>query len=383
MIPKTVVEHDTSGLEMVLNALDELTEERFVEGVIARRYDEDDVKKMTEMVKIYQGRVNIESIALTRFSNRFIRQFATNNNNCFKTSELLFKKIRSTLAGLKKVFHKTTPIDRRTLPEGTEVPSVFDKSSLVNKEFTPDLYGLDSYPSYVYDFYKSIETLFASSASMLALCQMMIVQEEETRKDVVLLRQIYQESCDELTSTVKMASKFQLSNQELPENELDELKRRTGSDEEKFLKLAYHSYNKEVLTQYLIIKMIRQARNQGLTDLEAFFWHKNTNKGLLVRKVIENFDLVIDVEGNGGKLSPRAIVEFLKWCGVNEALEKQLYKNHFLPHYLAKGKLKPIAWTTISGLRKDIKDDKISDSKLARIFAARLTNILTPEELAA
>ena len=383
MIPSTIVEHDTSGLEMVLNALDELTEERFVEGVLARRYDKDDVRKMTEMVKIYQGRVNIESIALTRFSNRFIRQFATNNNKCFKTSEVLFKKIRSTLASLKEVFHKTTPIDRRTLPEGAEVPSVFEKSSLVNKEFTPDLYGLDSYPSYVYDFYKSIETLFASSASMLALCEMMIVQEEETRNDAVLLRQIYYESCDELTSTVRIASKFQLSNQELPENELDELKRRTGSDEEEFLKLAYHSYNKEVLTQYLIIKMIRQARNQGLTDQEAFFWHKNTTKGLLVRKVIDNFDSVQNLEGQKGKLSPQAIVEFLKWCGVNEALEKQLYKNHFLPRYQAKGKLKPIGWTSISGVRKDLKDMGATDQKLARDFAARLTDILTPEELAA
>lgn len=383
MIIKTAVEHDTSGLEMVLSALDELSEERFIEGIIVRHYDEDDVRMMTEMVRTYQGRVNIESISLTRFSRTFIREFATNNNECYKTAEVFFGKIRSTVAGLKKVFHKTTPIDRRTLPEGADAPSVFEKSSLVNKEFTPDMYGLESYPSYVKEFYDALETLFASAANTLALCQFMIMEEEETRNDVVQLRQIFKESCEEFSSTVKMASKFQTAAQELPENKMDDLKQETGANDDIFLKKAYHMYDKDTLCGYIMINTIRQARNNGLTPLESFFWSKNTHKALVVRKVIDNFDLVHGVEGQKGKLSPHVVLEFLKWCDVQECMEKRLFQELFLPKYQATGKLKALGWSRISDIRKERKECGDTDEKMASDFVARLVDILSPEELAA
>lgn len=384
MIPKTVVEHDTSGLEKVIDAMEKLDKERFVEGIRCRHRNMYEVEQMTEMVEIYQRRINIEARALARFSENFIRQFATDNNKCFSTAEKLFTKLRSTIAGLKKVFSKMTQTDRRQLPQGVDTPSVYDKSALSTKEFTPDLYGIDSYPESVTKLYYAIETMFSTSSVMLALCHEMIVKEEETRKDVILLRQIYKESCEELLGAVRVVSSFVVISEELPENELEELRKKEGSeDSESFLQKGYHACNKEVLTQYLVIKTIRQARNEGLTDKEAFFWRTNTKKVLSVRKVIENFDLVEEVEGHGGKISPRVVVEFLKWCGVDESLEKSLYKDLFLPQFSAKGKHKPIGWSTVSGMRKDLKSYGDTDDKLARDFAARLSNILTPEEIAA
>lgn len=384
MIPKTVVEHDTSGLEMVIDAMEKLDEERFIEGIRCRHRDTYEIKQMTEMVEIYQRRVNIEARSLSKFSENFIRQFATDNNKCFNTAEKLFSKLKSTIAGLKKIFSKMTKTERRQLPQGVDTPSVFDKSALSTKEFMPDLYGLDSYPESVSKLYYAIDTIFSTSTVMLALCHEMIEKEEETRKDVVQLRQIYKESCEELLRAVKAVSAFVVTTGELPENELEELRKKAGSeDNEGFLQKGYHSYSKDVLTKYLVIRTIKKARNEGLTDQEAFFWRKDTKKALLVRKVIENFDSVEEVEGNGGKISPRAVVEFLKWCGVNESLEKKLYLNYFMPRYNVKGKHKPIGWTTVSAMRKDLKDDCIPNAKLARQFTDRLSNILSPEEIAA
>ena len=144
MIPKTIVEHDKSGLEMVLDAMDELLEEKFIEGIKSKHHNTYEIAQTTEMVQIYQHRVNIEAKALTRFSERFIRSYATDNNKCFNTAEILFKKIRSTIASLKKVFYKTTPVDYTQLPKGVESPSVFEKSPLGNGNYIPDLYGLES-----------------------------------------------------------------------------------------------------------------------------------------------------------------------------------------------------------------------------------------------
>jgi len=381
MVPNTIVEHDKSGLEMVIDAMDKLVEERFIEGIRSKHRTLYEIAQTTEMVEMYQRRVNIEARALTRFSENFIRQFATDNNKCFDTAERLFRKIRSTIAGLKQIFHKMTPIDRNRLPEEVEVPSVFDKSPLGHGDYTADAFGLESFPQEVQDLYHALDTLFSTSATMLALCHLMIEEEERTRNDIVQLRQIYRTSCEELLGAVRAASVFVAPVQELPHNELEERRKRAGSeDSEKFLKEGYHTVDKGVMTQYLIIRTIREARNEGLTEKEAYFWRKDHDKALRVRRAIEQFDQLSDVEGQRGSLSSHVVVEFLKWCGVPESQEKMLYKEYFVPNYTPKGKYKPLAWTTVSDVRKQHRDVGGSDEELARSFEQRLSNILEQKD---
>ena len=73
MIPNTIVEKDTSGLEMVLEALKNLLEERFIEGIRSKRRSLYEIGQMAELVQMYQHRVNIEAKAVSKFSENFIR----------------------------------------------------------------------------------------------------------------------------------------------------------------------------------------------------------------------------------------------------------------------------------------------------------------------
>lgn len=381
MIPKTIVEHDKSGLEMVLEALEELLQERFVEGIKNKHRTLYEIEQTTEMVLMYQHRVNIEAKSVVKFSENFIRQFATDNNQCFSTAQILFGKIRSTLAGLKQVFYKTTATDRRQLPEGVEPPLVYDKSPLGHGDYTPDMFGLESFPQPVQDLYHALDTLFSTSSTILALCHLMIEEEEETRNDIIRLRQIYRESCDELLNAVKAATVFISSAQELPANELEERRKKAGSDDDvSFLKNAYHRHDKKELTQFLVIKCIREAHNDGLTETEKFYWRKNKEKAFMARRVIDNFDSIRDVEGQEGKLSATVLVEFLKWCGVVESQEKGLYEKYFRPNYLAKGKYNVLGWNTISGKRKDLKGFGDTDEKLAQDFEARISELFSSKD---
>lgn len=366
---------------MVLDAMDELLQEKFIEGVKSKHRTIYEVKQTLEKVQEYQHRVNIEANALTRFSENFIRSFATSNNKCFDTAEVLFRKIRSTIASLKAVFSKTSPITYTQLPSGVEVPSVFYMSPLGHGSYTPDMFRLESFPKEVQDLYYAIETLFATSTTMLGLCHQMIKNEEEVRNDIVQLRQIYKESCNELLVAVKTAMAFITVNQELPKNELEERRQKIGSDnDERFLQPSYHSVDKSELAQFIVIKTVKQGRNKGLTDQEAFFWRENHEKGLKVRKVIENFDSINGVQGQANSLSSMMMVEFLKWCGVPESLEKQLYTEYFVPTYSTKGKYKPLGWNTISGKRKDVKEMGDTDEKLAGDFEKRLAESFPKEK---
>ena len=372
MIPKTVVEHDQSGLEMVIGAMAELQQTRFIEGIKSKHRTLYEVEQTTEMVRLYQARVNIEARALVKFSETFIRQFATENNKCFETAEVLFVKIRSTIAGLKKIFYKTTPRDYRQLPEGAEVPTVFEKSPISHGEYTPDMFGLDSYPEPVRKLYEALDTLFTTAATSLALCHQMSQEESETRQDIVQLRQIYKESCDELLTTVRAASDFLVQTKELPDNELEKLRQRAGQNRDKFLTEGYHRHHKKELTQFLVIKCVREGQNDGLTDQEALLWPSNHQKALQARQVIEHYDEIEGVEGQEGKLSSTLLVQFIKWSGVEEQKEKEFYTKYFCESYKPDGHYKTLGWNSISAKRKDLREGGFTDAMLAEAFSNKL-----------
>lgn len=377
MVPSTIVDKDTSGLQLVLDAIGELEEARFIEGVKARRYTSYDIKQMTEMLGLYQHRINIEANALGLFSETFIGSYATPNNKCFSEAAPLFSKIRSTLTALKKVFKKTTPISRCQLPEGMEAPTVFELSALnSNKEFTPDLFGLETYPDEVKDLYDVLETLLSSASCVLALCHQMMSKEEETRDDPVQLRQIYNDSCRALLDTARAAREFINVAQELPYNVIEEHWKKSGAQEnDKFLKEGYHNYSKKDLTQYVMIKVIRNAQNNGMTEIEGFFWKNRNELALRARRIAENFDKLPNAVGQKESINSRTIVAFLKWCKVEESLEKRLYERYIMPKIVASGKLKPLGWSTISGVRKELKDLGSTDEDLANEFETDLAGI--------
>lgn len=364
---------------MVIDALDKLNEERFIEGIRHRLHDAYEIGQVTEYLKSYQCRLNLEYRALTRFSENFIRLFATPNNKCFDTAQLLFNRIRSTLARVKDVFKEMTAIDRTQLPAGAEVPSVYTKSALVSNCTQLELFGLDTFPQEARDLYSAIDTLFTTASMALTLCHQMIEKEKEVRNDPVLAKQSYDSTFNEILSSVKGLTKYMQPTEEWEDAEMDKSWKNT-KEECTFCQKWYHVPDDRQLRLFVIRRDVEQAQNEGLTKEERFYWKKDTQKALRVRQVIEHFEEVDGVEGQKGKLSSRVIVEFLKWCDVVKSQEMQLYKEYFIPTYLAshpKEQLKPIGWSTIDGERKKWKKNNCSDESLATKFENRLVAIFS------
>ena len=377
MTPSTIVEKNESGLEMVIDALDKLNEERFIEGIRYRLHDAYEIGQVTEYLKSYQCRLNLEYRALTRFSENFIRLFATPNNKCFDTAQLLFNRIRSTLARVKDVFKEMTAIDRTQLPAGAEVPSVYTKSALVSDSTQLELFGLESFPQEARDLYAAIDTLFTTASMALSLCHQMIEKEKEVRNDPVLAKQSYDSTFNEILSSVKGLARYMQPTEEWEDAEMDKSWKST-KEESTFCQKWYHVPDDRQLRLFVIRRDVEQAQNEGLTKEERFYWKKDTQKALRVRFVIEHFEEVEGAEGQKGKLSSKVIVEFLKWCGVVKSQEKQLYERYFVPTYLAshpKEKLKHIGWSTIDGERKKWEEHEFSDDMLVDSFESRLDAI--------
>ena len=372
----TIVEKDDKTLLEIIAALEQFEQDRFIAGIQARHYTKYDIEQALDMVNTYQSRMNIEARSLVRFSETFIQQFATDNNKCFETAERYFNRIRSTLCAIKKVFQKTTPRSMVQLPEGTQQPTVFERSSLSYGACVMDMWGLSSYDDCVQELYSRLETLMTTAAASLALCHQMIENEEKIRQDVHQLKNIYNESCEQLMSSVREFADFLGAVQQMPETELSERRKKSRSMDE-FLKNEYHNVPKKEFKKYVFLEVMRKGRNEGLTEEETYLFHDDREKVIMVRKAIEHFD-EMNVEGQLGKLDSTQIVYFLKWCAVEKKKEKRLYQ-YFCDNY--KGRYKLLVWSAVSKERKDQHDCGITDRGAADSFRQMMEN--QPKEVEA
>ena len=116
---------------------------------------------------------------------------------------------------------------------------------------------------------------------------------------------------------------------------------------------------------------MQQGKNDGLTDEEALLWPDDHQQALRVRRVIPLFDQ-LDIEGLKGKMDSGVVVAFLKWCKVDTKQEKRLYQ-YFCQAYKANGgQLQTLGWTSVCQVRKDRREQRISDEELAESFERRL-----------
>jgi len=364
----TIVEKDTSGLEELINAVSQFEEDRFLEGLRMRRYTSYDIQQATLRVREYQAKMNREVLALDKFSETFIQEYATDNNQCFETARRLFNRIRSTISASRRIFRKTCPIVRRQITVGNK-GSIWQRSVLSYGGCTRDLFGISSYDEAVQILYEDLRTFFTTVVSTLVLCRKMIMQEMAVREDGGLCLSIYRDSREKALSGIREVAKDFVGIQ-LPANELAQRKVKAQSMTE-FAKKNYHRFERDEFRQFLLFEAIQEGRNDGLTDEETALWPDNHAKALAAREAIKEFD-TYGAEGQKGKLDSRIVVEFLKWSGVSKDKEKRLYEQYFCTTY--KGRLRKLGWGSICKMRKECEEQRISDAELAESFEKRQRN---------
>ncbi len=366
MIYTTIVEKDEAGLEELIDAVSQFEEDRFLEGLRMRRYTQYDIQQATLRVREYQSKMNREVLALDRFSTTFIQEYATDNNRCFETAARLFNRIRSTISASRRVFRRTCPIVRRQSSVGN-TGSIWQRSVLSFGGCTRDLFGISSYDEAVQVLYEDLRTFFITVVSTLVLCRKMIMQEMAVREDGGLCLSIYRESREKAMSGIRELAK-EFVGVQLSANELAQRRSKAQSMAE-FAKRNYHRFERTEFRQFLLYEAIQEGRNDGLTDVESALWPDDHARALAARAALQKFDS-LDAEGQRGKLDSRAMVEFLKWCGVGKEREKRLYEEYVCTTY--GGRLRLLGWGSICKMRRECEEQQITDSELAGSFEKRL-----------
>ena len=257
-----------------------------------------------------------ELLRLSEIALTYNKLWATDNINCFRDSEKLFRRIRSTLKGTKIIYKRFTPICRKSIPDNGFRPSVFVKSTLAYAECGRDLYGLESYPDSVATLYAEMGAYFTNVIAVLVICHQELAKEAMISKDAELCLQLLNEQCKTIVGDMKDVIGM-LSKEKAEQNELLKKSKKTGSLKT-FAQEGFHKYNIESITRYATSRAVENGAAFGLDDIESLYFVNNPEKGRKAKEIMTRFDTYAD-KGRGKKMDTTPIAEFVCWTGLGIA----------------------------------------------------------------
>ena len=370
MYYNTIVDHNEETLNMLIGYAQRGIElPNILEAVSMKQMSEYDIRNLVLELRMKKELMNREALALAEFSENFNKRYATDNNKCFEVAERLFGKIRSTISGYKMVVMKFCPSPGRKRSNTFIQPLSFIRTVIFNRQWCADLFP-DIYPDAAKELYRELTDFFALTTVTLALCHRVIMDEDRIRHNYFILKRIYDESCRELMSSSRLLTV------KVTESELMKRKKNAKSLQA-FIMENFHKFTRAELAQFVMLEAIREGSNHGLNEEETKIWGlENFQKALEARDVVARFDSLklmlknTKTVGKRGKFDTLELVYFLKWCEVEEAKEIRVYK-YLKDNYT--GDCEFPSWQAVSGKRKDLHDQNITDEEMKNNFAKILT----------
>ena len=108
MVHWTDIEKSKEGILQIIEVIKHYEKDgevRFLEGIQRRGFSE---VKIQQLICIVRERLNMtrrELLRLSEIALTYNKLWATDDNNCFRDADILFRKIRSTLKGTKIIYN--------------------------------------------------------------------------------------------------------------------------------------------------------------------------------------------------------------------------------------------------------------------------------------
>lgn len=375
MIHWTDIEKSKEGILQILEVIKNYEKEgdvRFIAGIQSRNFSE---YKIQQLICIVRERLNMSRRELLRLSEialTYNKLWATDDNNCFRDAEKLFRKIRSTLKGTKIIYKKFTPICRKNAPDKDFRPSVFVKSTLAYAECGRDLYGLESYPDCVSTLYAEMGAYFTNVIAVLVICHQELAKEAMISNDAELCLQLLNEQCKTIVGDMKDVIGM-LSKENAGQNELLKKSKKTGSLKA-FAQEGFHKYNIESVTRYATSRAVENGAEFGLDDVESLYFINNPEKGRRAKEIMTNFDIYAD-KGRGTKMDTTAIAEFVCWTELGMAKGYSYFVSTYKGQYDLPQKKS--VWARFDNYKKadpEAAENGGMERKFASDFESRMSN---------
>ena len=384
MLISTIVQRDETGLNMIYAKAKAFEEMNVLEAIISCKFNLRKVDQVLNLVREYQCRLNVESSEIVAFSENFIEQYATDNNQCFEIALRLMKKIGTTVTGSMKIFRKFCPIVRRKL-EGNNVVPVLDYTLLSKRLYASDFFGSEPYEETVKTLLQEMSAFFYHLVTTMAVCKGMIRKEKEVRGDYARLKQIFDKSCDEMLRSVNEVVGTFGNVQLVTPEELEERKKNARPMKE-WLANEYHAHDKKWLRREGYILRAISGAEDGLDETPSQFWpddHKKAKEVLAALNQLHTLGIQTrktKTEGKVAQYDSLEMVYLLKWSEVshtddqgtvvNEKAERHLYEH--MRKLLKDSDYELPSWAAVCKSRRFCYNENMTHQEMADAFAAHL-----------
>lgn len=374
MLYSTIVEKNEEGLLMIIEAAEKFDQGKFLNAIYNCHLRKEDILGIIEYVKEFKGKLSREHLALAKFAATFNKEYATENNMCFDSAEKLFRKIRSTISGSKKIYKKFCRTIKKRMPAtAPQRPSVFKRSELVNNYYSGQLFGMDTYEECVIMLYKQLEEFFMELVKCLALCHMIITEENTIRNTPEECMNIYRECYDKMLNNSRIMVRTFKESKMIPNSDMEERKKEAGSLCD-FICSNYHKYDPSQFQMHVVASEL--SKDSGMTDVEKIlFGANNTAMAEKVRYVMQHFD---ELENNAHKgkhkekHSSFCVASLMLWCGIGNTQDDKvkMFVDYFNNTY--KGEYPPVKTNTVNNAKNTFLH-KPEDSNLNNnLFHAKI-----------
>lgn len=376
MIHWTDIEKSKEGILQILEVVKNYEKDgevRFNAGIQGRHFSE---YKVQQLICVVRERLNMtrrELLRLSEIALTYNKLWATDDNNCFRDADKLFRKIRSTLKGTKIIYKRFTPICRKEIPNRDFRSSVFVKSTLAYAECGRDLYGLDSYPESVATLYAEMGAYFTNVIAVLVICHQELAKEAMISKDAELCLQLLNEQCKTIVGDIKNVIGV-LSKEKAEQNDLLKKSKKTGSLKT-FAQEGFHKYNIESITRYAASRAVENGAAFGLDDIESLYFVNNPDKGRRAKDIMTRFDTYAD-KGRGKKMDTTPIAEFVCWTGLGIAKGYSYFVSTYKGQYEVPQKKS--VWARFDSYKK-ADPEAAKDGGMERKFAEDFENRMKRE----
>ena len=346
----TILDASEQSFQNLIKDAEDFEDNMIFESIRSRDYDETDIRLIDATVRMSIAKIDKEYIALEKFSKEFNKLYATNYNQCYNTALKLSRKLRSTIAGTKKLFRKMCPIIRKKAGgnEAEKKLSIFDHSFLTGLTFERDMFGLDSYPDCVKELCCSVSTFFCKLTAVMTLCRKIIAKENYIRSHPDLCYKIFKDNYENVARTTRNTVKIFENNTGIifPMNSL-----KARMDKAKSLHQAicdcFHKFDESQFHDFVIFDTIEKGKKNDLSTTESLLWSNNHDLAKQVRFVITHLDDLIEPcklaglkilgrtdkkEGKHHIYGP-IIVMLMEWAGITRTGKEAQFIRYFNQTY--------------------------------------------------
>ena len=174
MLYTTILQRNETGLNQILEAVCSFERENIMEAIIDCKLGYRELEKILYLVRSYQNRLNVESLELVVASERFIEQYATDHNECFRMAERVLRQIRTTVTGSMKIFRKFCPRFHHKYDERGRVVPALDYSRLTFRNYYNMLFADEVCDNLTRTLVHELVTFFYHLLTTLKICRDMI-----------------------------------------------------------------------------------------------------------------------------------------------------------------------------------------------------------------